>query len=452
MRSSSTRTIVFGCALVAAALIFWVILSRIRHSNAPTAVASRTAMPGATNVSAPSSGTIAVAATDIPAGSIVTADMLTMKDYSGPSTTGFITDVDKQAAGFITRVAIPKGGQIRPDEDFIGHISQVGIAGALRPGTRALVLPLPGKPTLHDLVKIGNTVDIIASFDGQESRTIVENVRVLAVDVFANDYPQVNAAMRGAYKAPPVGSPVAASNTAPSAPSARTGAAPDSVPPGEEPTPTPAPQNLPPLDPALTLEVTPQQASAIQLAQASGAPLDFLVRPALPGNRSGEITLVSNDGTAGGTEGVAAPVINSVTKRQLAPYAEAVKNRGAGNNANRGGGSSSGALGGGTRTASTGSGSGRSRGSGSGRSARNSFPVPEFPPITTTSSPNEILPTPFVPPRSSGSNGNIGGNPELSGGATNGGSSSARGASTYQIPIYSDGGVVRTETVPVPIR
>ncbi len=444
----STRTIVFGCALIAVALIFWVILSKIRHSNSLTPVATRTAMQGATTVSAPSSGQIAVAATDIPAGSIVTSDMLQMKDYTGPSTTGFITDVDKQAAGFITRVTLTKGSQIRPAEDFIGHISQVGIAGALRPGTRALVLPLPGKPTLHDLVKIGNSVDIIASFDGQESRTIVENVRVLAVDVFANDYPQVNAAMRGAYKAPPLGSAVAAGNTAPSAPSARTSAAPDSEAPSETPTPTPAPQNLPPLDPALTLEVTPQQASAIQLAQSSGAPLDFLVRPALPGNRSGEITLVGDDGTASGTEGVATPIINSVTKRQLAPYAEAVKNRGAGNNANR-----SGSAGGDTRTASAGSGSGRA--GGSGRSARNAFPVPDFPPITTTSSPSEILPTPFVPPHSSGSNGNGGSNPELGGGASNGGSSAARGSSsggTYQIPIYSDGGVVRTETVPVPTR
>ena len=446
----STRTIVFGCALIAVGLIFWAIISRIRQSNAPVAVASRTATPGALNVSAPSSGQIAVAATDIPAGSIVTSDMLQMKDYTGPSTTGFITDVDKQAAGFITRVTLTKGSQIRPAEDFIGHISQVGIAGALRPGTRALVLPLPGKPTLHDLVKIGNSVDIIASFDGQESRTIVENVRVLAVDVFANDYPQVNAAMRGAYKAQPLGKAVATGNTAPGAPGARASAAPDSVAPSETPTPTPAPQNLPPLDPALTLEVTPQQASAIQLAQASGAPLDFLVRPALPGNRSGEITLVGDDGTAGGTGGVAAPVINAVTKRQLAPYAESVKNRGANETNKRGekllntlsGLSNPNAASGGAES------SGKSR-----RAPRNSFPVPDFPPITTTSSPGESLPTPFVPPHSSGSNGNIGGNPEFSGGASNGGTSTAaRGASTYQIPIYSDGGVVRTETVPVPTR
>ena len=428
----STRTIVFGCALIAVALVFWGILRAIRSSNSTPspAVAARTGAPGAINVSAPNAGRIAQAAVDIPAGAIVTDDMLEMKDYSGPTTAPFITDIDKQAAGFITRVAIPKGSQIRPEDDFIGHISQVGIAGALRPGTRALVLPLPGKPTLHDLVKIGNSVDILAAFDGQESRTIVENVRVLAVDVFANDFPQVNAAMRGPYKADKLGARAATVNTAPAASGSQTDARPDSVPPQQQP--TPRPDNLPALDPALTLEVTPQQAAAIQLAQASQAPLDFLVRPALPGNRSGEISLVSDNGTTG-ADGTTQPLVNSVTKQQLAPYAEFIKNRKAGGNSGggssraNGGGSDGGS--GGTRTAST-------RGN-----RPNPLPMPAFPDVTTTNTSRETPPlTPYLP------------NGGESSGTSTGGGSAARGSSTYQIPIYSDGGVVRTETVPVPNR
>ena len=430
----STRTIVFGCALIAVALIFWVILGKIRQSNTSNIAATPTASPGAINVSAPSSGQIAVAATDIPVGSIVTADMLRMKDYNGPSTAGFITDINEQGAGFITRVPIPKDGQIRPDEDFIGHISQVGIAGALRPGTRALVLPLPGKPTLHDLVKIGNSIDVLAAFDGQESRTIVENVRVLAVDVFANDYPPVKAAMRGPYKAEPQGKN-SAPVVAPGAPGAASSAAPDSVAPAQNPTPTPAPQNLPPLDPALTLEVTPQQAASIQLALASGAPLDFLVRPALPANRSSEVTLVSDDGTPG----VATPVANAVTKRQIAPYAEAVKNRGG---ANAKGNASGNAA---NNAASNARASFNDAG-GSRRTARNSFPVPDFPPVTTTA-PSENLPTPFNP--ATATNVSRG---EFGEGASKGKPLAPRAPSTYQIPIYSNGGVVRTETVPVPAR
>ncbi len=428
----STRTIVFGCALIAVALVFWGILRAIRSSSFAPApgVVARTGAPGAANVSAPTTGKIAHAAIDIPAGAIVTDDMLEMKDYSGPTTAPFITDINKQAVGFITRVTLTKGSLIRPADDFVGHISQVGIAGALRPGTRALVLPLPGKPTLHDLVKIGNSVDIIAAFDGQESRTIVENVRVLAVDVFANDFPQVNAAMRGPYKADAPGRRAATSNTAPGASGSQADAPPDSVPPDEQP--TPRPDNLPPLDPALTLEVTPQQAATIQLALASQAPLDFLVRPALPGNRSGEATLISDDGTAG-AEGTAQPIANAVTKRQIAPYAEGIKNRGAARGGNVAGSSSRD--------------NGAADGGSSGSPSRNRpapLPLPDFPPVTTTA-PSENLPTPFpVNGGGNASSGELGGN--------NGAPLAPRAPSTYQIPVYSNGGVVRTETVPVPAR
>ena len=427
----STRTIVFGCALIAVALVFWGILRAIRSSSLAPGVAARTGAPGAANVSAPTTGKIAHAAIDIPAGAIVTDDMLEMKDYSGPTTAPFITDINKQAAGFITRVTLTKGSLIRPADDFVGHISQVGIAGALRPGTRALVLPLPGKPTLHDLVKIGNSVDIIAAFDGQESRTIVENVRVLAVDVFANDFPQVNAAMRGPYKADAPGRRAATANTAPGASGSQSDAPPDSVPPDEQP--TPRPDNLPPLDPALTLEVTPQQAATIQLALASQAPLDFLVRPALPGNRSGEATLVSDEGTPG----IAAPIANAVTKRQIAPYAEGIKNRGA-NDATK---SAKGFL---DKLIDVSEKSTLNADSNSSRSERNPLPLPDFPPVTTTA-PSENLPTPF--PVNGGGNANGG---EL--GGNNGAPLAPRAPSTYQIPVYSNGGVVRTETVPVPAR
>lgn len=430
----STRTIIFGCALVVAALVFLSLYRAISRMNNPVPVAQTGSSPGVdgnvTNVSTRSAGEIAVAATDIPAGAIVTREMLKMKPYSGPATTGFVTDLDDQAVGFITRVAIPADAQIRPSEDFIGHISQVGIAGALQPGMRALVLPLPGKPTLHDLVKIGNSVDVIASFDGQEARTIAQNMRVLAVDVFANDFPQVNAAMRGPYKADAQGKGIKASPAAPGASDASANAAPDSVEPAANP--TPVPENAPKPDPSLTLEVTPQQAAAIQLAQASGAPIDFLVRPALPGNRSGDIALVGEEGTPGAEGGAGALTVTSVTKRQIAPYAEAVKNAGR-SNKNSGNTARNNAPGNGeVRTAST------------GRTRRTPMALPgDFPSITETSGNKNSPPTPYYPPS----------NPEFGGSGSNGGNTPLAPASpsTYQIPIYADGGVVRTETVPVPM-
>ena len=445
----STRTIVFGCALIAAALVFWGVLRAISQSNtsqtgnAATTVAQNGTPGPAINVAANTGAGIAYAVTDIPAGAIITREMLALKPSQGKPAEGFVTDLDSQAIGFITRRPIPAKSEIRPDEDFIGHISQVGIAGALAPGTRALVLPVPGKATLHDLVKIGNSVDVLASFDGQEARVIAQNMRVLAVDVFANDFPQVNAAMRGPYKADPLGRGVAASPAAPGASNAGANAAPDSVEPTESP--TPIPQNAPAPEPSLTLEVTPQQAAAIQLALASQAPIDFLVRPALPAGRSSQVTLVSDTSASDGTTNANADGLNgtlaaSVTKRQIAPYAEAIKNAG------KNGGRTSNASNTGTRTASTNARPGRGGGRGGGGSMMPDFPPPT---VTTSTSGDGVAPMPIAPafpPDGGGSSGN-------SGNGSSGGSMrplAPQPPASYQIPIYADGGIVRTETVPLP--
>jgi Flp pilus assembly protein CpaB len=55
-------------------------------------------------------------------------------------------------AGYITRRGIPRGTPLRRT-DLLGHITDVGIAGAVRPGFRAMAIPILNKATLHDLVK-----------------------------------------------------------------------------------------------------------------------------------------------------------------------------------------------------------------------------------------------------------------------------------------------------------
>ena len=177
-----------------------------------------------------------------------------------------------------------------------------------------MIVPIPSKPTLHDLVRIGDTVDVIVSFDGQESRTIVDNVRVLAVDVFINDYPTTSGAMRGGYKAPPV----ATGGGNPPSPAQAT-SQPNATPAPGQPTPTPTPTPAPTPKPLLllpsTLEVTPDQANRISLAMNSGGVMDFLLVPrALP-------SLIP--GTSPEVQAVA------VTRPQIAPYAESKKASGA---------------------------------------------------------------------------------------------------------------------------
>jgi hypothetical protein len=176
---------------------------------------------------------------------------------------------------------------------------------------RALSIAIPSRPTLHDLVKVGDTVDIIASFDGQETRTLVTNTRVLAVDVFGAEYPPTSLAQRGEYKAPPekVVVPAAPGNGAPAA------VGPDGQP---VPAPTATPSSTAPPKPeaSLTLEVTPKQAVAIALAASSGGVLDYTLRPRVA------------PAAAGSAAASAAPVEEiheALIKPQLAPYAVKIK-------------------------------------------------------------------------------------------------------------------------------
>ena len=450
----SNRKILFGLLMILGAFLFYRAFRFLSGMGGNSASGPVTAQNGSNpslqtvSVKAPT-GHIAKARVDIPANTIVTPDMMYMSPYTGPSTKAFVTDIESQGAGFITKRDIPADGQIQPSLDFIGHISETGIAGLLRPGTRAMIVPIANRPTLHDLVRIGNSVDVLAAFDGQESRTLVENVRVLGVDVSASDYPNVNAAMRGAFKAAPkanvpAGEP-AAGAVAAGAPAPEGAPAPAPQPGGAPaPTPTPVPANVPRPDPALILEVTPRQAASIQLALASNAPLDFLVRPALPSNGTTEpqpITdIVGSAGvvttgttTSGGgasiTRSVATQAV-SVTKPQIAPYAEARKRAG---NAPANGGRTS------PRPSSGGS---------NGNSApplRRGGPLPVRlldPPSFPTRS--DQFPGPAVPPADKTSGPGIDKFQPRQPPAP-------VPLQTYNIPVYGDGKILRTETVPLPL-
>ena len=318
----SNRNIRIGIALMSAAfllLVLYLVWQFSRSRQNTVADNNNNTTNNATNISMRSGRLSAVANMDLPARSIITADSYKMEPMEeGVSTAGYVIDPKEQAVGFITRAPIRKNDRIRTT-NLVGHISQVGVAGALQPGTRAMMVPIPSKPTLHDLVRVGDTVDIIAAFDQQESRTIVEGVRVLAVDVFVKDHPQTSGAQRGPYKVPPASvrrdDPPAPPQT--STPS--TAAAPQAGQPTPAPTPTPTPTPAPTAAPApaLTLEVTPDQANRLFLAQNSGAAIDFIIVP-----RTGLPPL------APGPTDVAVRTA-AVTRPQIAPYAAQQKKTGA---------------------------------------------------------------------------------------------------------------------------
>lgn len=415
------RNLRIGLALIGAAFLVWAV-SRLFNrgsSSRPPVVADA----GSSAQTTPAVQPVALAVgsqqyraiEDIPERSIITRDMFVAEPLPrGASQDVYVTDMATQAQGYITRNRISRDTVLQKS-NLIGHISDVGVVGALRPGLRAMVVPIPNKPTLHDLVHVGDYVDVIAAFDQQEARTVVQNVRVLAVDVFGKDFPQVRIAARGDYKAEArgigtanPGSPVMTNTNASGtqkigqgdgAPASSAPAAPAATPVA---TPTPAPNGQPPAkpEPAITLEVTPDQATALSLSQASNAPLDFILRP-----RPTEAVLPETR--------VAASI-----KSRLAPYAQSVKNRAANsgrttnaNNASRG-------------NASRGSGS---RSSGSRLVDRR--PAPNFGDVYSGPAPT---PLPPFPP-------NMGKQFDTPPAKT-----------TYKIPVYAEGKLVKEYDVDTP--
>lgn len=375
-----------GLALLGVAALLFIAYSAFNRSG-PTPPPVVQDPDAALRPASLQSGMVAVAQEDIPERSIITAGMLRMEPLSADmANSDYVTDMGSQGIGYITQRAILRGEHLRRS-DLVGHISDVGISGAVRPGLRAMAVPILNKATLHDLVQVGDFVDIIASFDQQEARTIVQNVRVLAVDVFGKHQQKI--AARGDYRAEPRGVGPDAAN--PPSPTGATGAPVNAPPPQAgapaAPTPTPAPATggAPPAkpEPSLTLEVSPEQATALSLAQASSAPLDYILRPRTP-------------------EPVVAPGgvtrIVAITKPQIAPFATQEKRRAAGR------GAASGGAGRGAGVAPSGGGIRRGP----------SSPPQNFPP------PTQIGVTPLPIQRE----------PE-----------------TYKIPIYGDGKVIREDTV-----
>jgi Flp pilus assembly protein CpaB len=392
------RSVRIGLLLVGAAVILLILLrgfsSWLNPAPAPRPVVAENNTVNSVQPVSWSANQYAVLTRSIPERTIITPDMLVMKPVPGElqgDKTAFrrtyVTNIGEEALGFVTNRPLTANMPLRK-EQLMGHISQIGIAAVLAPDRRAMVVPITNKPALHPIVHIGDYVDVTAAFSGQEAKIIVDNVRVLAVDVFVKDYPPTSVAARGPFKAPAKGVPEVQPQVVVN---------PQGTPvPAGEPTPTPAPQGPPPTaSPALTLEVTPMQANSINLAQNASALIDFLIRPAptipigpAPVGTFAPVRLVSTS--------------NDVTITQLAPMA---------NRKTGAGGTSTAAS---SAKASGGSGTRHERPSPSRGTNFESFP----PPVLT--SPTQVLPAKPLPPP------------------------------TYDIPIYVDGKVVRVDTVRKP--
>lgn len=297
------RTAQVGLIVILFALGLLVFYS-LRRNDAPQVVnnPNGNVVPVSTDGAAPvESGLAFKARYDIPQRAILTSDMFEPARLgTGESDEVFVTSLRTQGVGFITSKPISKGRKVRHD-DLLGHLSELGVSAAIQDGYRAMPIPVTNKATLHDIVSIGDFVDVVATFDQAETRILADGVRVLAVDIYAANYEKGSAAKRGSYRG----------DDRPGGPPPPPDAQNRPVNANGEPAPTQPPASGTPQparpEASITLEVRPDQAAAIALAQASNAPLDFLIQP-----RPTTLSL---------------PVLTEarVTKPMIAPYAVASK-------------------------------------------------------------------------------------------------------------------------------
>jgi pilus assembly protein CpaB len=186
---SVARLLVLVAAAVAAVFV-WLYV-RNSSANVP-AEAVPAAAPATTAVR------VLVAAKDLGLGQRVAPADLAWREWPDAGVSPlFITDLDDPAAvenhaGFIVRDTIAEGEPIVARK-LVAAGDAGFMAAILEPGHRAVATEINAETAAGGFILPGDRVDVIVSFEadssgerGQMSRTILENVRVLAIDQTAS--------------------------------------------------------------------------------------------------------------------------------------------------------------------------------------------------------------------------------------------------------------------------
>ena len=157
---------------------------------------------------------ILVASANLPAGTAITDDHMTWQAWpdEGLSEAYVVRRADQKTApqfiGTVVRRGIPKGDPITLDK--VAKRDQLGfLAAALRPGMRAVAVRVTAQSSVAGFILPGDLVDIVLTHEavpqeinreGQEptdqvplavrytSETVLQNVRVLAIDQKVDDF------------------------------------------------------------------------------------------------------------------------------------------------------------------------------------------------------------------------------------------------------------------------
>lgn len=181
----------------------------------------------------PPSAQVVVASRMIPPRTIITSDMVELKmippNQAKGIPPGALSDVH-QAINAVSKDLIASGEVVRRSH-LLGALRDIGVTALVPPGRRAMMIVLTHKPQVVKLLHPGDRIDIIATFDNEFSRMLVEDVEVVSINT----------------------------GTEPPQTSSNSG------------------QPAPPVNPHLIISVTPAEAE--MLALASDATLDVLLHP-----------------------------------------------------------------------------------------------------------------------------------------------------------------------------
>ena len=126
-----------------------------------------------------------VASFAIPARTKLKAQMLTKVMRPASTIEPGAIDDPKQVEGDIALAAIPAGSPIT--ESKIGVPATIGVTGRLKPGQRAVSIPVDMVKSVSGLVEPGDRVDVLASLGGAGTRpprtaSIIRGAMVLAIN------------------------------------------------------------------------------------------------------------------------------------------------------------------------------------------------------------------------------------------------------------------------------
>ncbi len=169
MNSRRITMIIAVVVAVAAGLLTVRYLTAVDHSAQQTAVVTRPVL---------------IASADIRSREKITPEMLTKVVRPANQIEPGALSEPKDAEGDISLVSIREGSTITDSE--IGQPAQIGITGKLKPGMRAVSIPMDLIKSVSGLVEPGDRVDVMASVvhgnKNPPTRTIIRGALVLAVN------------------------------------------------------------------------------------------------------------------------------------------------------------------------------------------------------------------------------------------------------------------------------